>query len=885
MNKIYNIIIILIFFLAITISPALSKSDKPIVSQVKAYHLPNGQTLIIKEVHTNPIVTIDTWVRTGSINENDENNGVAHFLEHLFFKGTKNHPTGEIDQILESKGAIFNAATSKDYTHYYITISSKFFKEALELHSDMLLNPAIPPEEMEKERKVVIEEIRRAEDDPDRQVYYGLNNLIFKNHPYKYDTLGYVSIIENIPREKIFEFYNKWYVPSNMVTIIVGDVDTEEVIELVKEYFGKNEAETMTLPEYAPEPVLTESLEIIQKGDYKQAYMEMGFNAPSMKEAPKTYALDVAAIILGQGRSSRLNKRLKLDENLVNNLFVSNFPMKDEGIFIFDYNLQPEHIDRVKQITFEEIEKIKKEPVTAEELSKAKNQVARDFIYGNESVAGTARSIGYNVLVAKLEEYTQYVEKINSVTAEDIMEATTKYLNTNAMATSILLPEKEEAKQITDKTLNDNVEPNTKPETEEGKKESGTIKTILPNGMTLLYKFNPANDVVSVNVYVKGGKLLQDKAGLASLTTNLLLKGTESRSAEDIANETENLGIAIDVDANDDYIKIDTKSTKNDFTESFMVLTDILNNAKFEQKEIDNVKKSMINAIKATEDTPLSYAFIKTYEKAYGGHPYGHVGDMVLEDLPNITREEVIDYYKKYFVPNNMIISVVGNVPEELVKRYIEQEWPSETKTEEIVIESSVKPIEETSIIKVPKDTKAAWLTMAWIAPELTDEGYLAMKLINTLLSGGLSARLTKNIREKKGLAYNLGSFFPSRKDKSLFVMYIGTEPKNINAVLKDFEKEIKDLKTTLVSEEELNDAKQRLTGNFALMHETNGQQAFYLGLYEAAGLSYEYDNEYPDLINEVTPEEIKAVANKIFDQPYILSIVAPEEDLKQLEE
>ena len=144
-------------------------------SEFSIQKLPNGQTLVIQEVKNNPIVTIDTWVRTGSIDETDANNGVAHFLEHLFFKGTKKHPVGEFDRILESKGAIVNAATSKDFTHYYITIPSEYFKTAIELHSDMLTNPQIPRKELEKERKVVLEEIAKDANTPAKKVYNNLN--------------------------------------------------------------------------------------------------------------------------------------------------------------------------------------------------------------------------------------------------------------------------------------------------------------------------------------------------------------------------------------------------------------------------------------------------------------------------------------------------------------------------------------------------------------------------------------------------------------------------------------------------------------------------------------------------------------------------------------
>ena len=192
--------------------------------------LPNGQTVVVYPIKDNPIVTIDTWIKTGSINETDENNGVAHFLEHLFFKGTKTHPTGDMDRILESKGAVVNAATSKDFTHYYITIPSEYFDTAMELHSDMLLHPQIPRKELEKERKVVLEEIAKDGNTPD---------MMYTKHPYKRKVIGSADIIGTIRREEILDYFNNYYAPSNMVTLVVGDVDTEKAIAKIQQSFNQ----------------------------------------------------------------------------------------------------------------------------------------------------------------------------------------------------------------------------------------------------------------------------------------------------------------------------------------------------------------------------------------------------------------------------------------------------------------------------------------------------------------------------------------------------------------------------------------------------------------------------------------------------------------------
>ncbi len=207
-------------------------------ANAQMYKLNNGQTVVIQEVKNNPIVTIDTWIKTGSIDEDDSNNGVAHFLEHLFFKGTTNLDPGEFDRILETKGAITNAATSKDFTHYYVTIPSKDFDLAMQLHADMMLHPLIPRNEMEKERKVVLEEISKDLNAPTRVMQENLNSMLYTNHPYKRKVIGKSEIIETITRDQVLNFYNAHYSPSNMVTIVIGDVDSAHALERVKEVFN-----------------------------------------------------------------------------------------------------------------------------------------------------------------------------------------------------------------------------------------------------------------------------------------------------------------------------------------------------------------------------------------------------------------------------------------------------------------------------------------------------------------------------------------------------------------------------------------------------------------------------------------------------------------------
>ena len=288
--------------------------------EAKIYKLKSGQTVVIQQVKTNPIVTIDTWIKTGSVDETDKNNGVAHFLEHLFFKGSSKYPVGEFDRIIESHGGVTNAATSKDFTHYYITIPSDKFDLALDLHSDMLLTPQIPSEELEKERKVVIEEICKDLNSPRNKLTKNLVALTYKTHPYKREVIGKKEVIENIKREEIFDFYNKNYGPQNMITLVIGDVEPEETLKKVEKAFSDNPKKSKQ-NFYKKEKRLTENVETIAYEDVSTGYLAIGYNTVPMVHKD-TYALDILAVILGQGRSSRFYQNIKDNKQLAYSIFL-----------------------------------------------------------------------------------------------------------------------------------------------------------------------------------------------------------------------------------------------------------------------------------------------------------------------------------------------------------------------------------------------------------------------------------------------------------------------------------------------------------------------------------------------------------------------------------
>ena len=495
--------------------------------------LPNGQTLVVYEIHNNPIVTIDTWIKTGSINEDDSNNGISHFLEHLFFKGTKLHPTGEIDRILESKGAIINAATSKDFTHYYITIPSADFDTALELHSDMLLNPQIPRKELEQERKVVIEEISKDGNSPSKKVYDNLNKLMYTTHPYKRKVIGTAENVGVMRREEILEYFNKYYSPSNMVTLVVGDVDTAKTIEKVQNSFNQPYKKPIKKT-FRKEHQIQTQRRNVEYTDSQSGYMMIGFRGADINDK-NTFALDVLSEILGGGKSSRLYKDIKEQKGLAFSISTSNGSFRDDGILYITANFVPHGYEKLEKAIFENITKIQKYGITEEELQRAKNKIIQDTYYARESTANIATELGYTMaLTGSSNLYNNYIEGIKKVSSCDVQSAAQKYLGVNKSAISLILPEsmKEQPKQ--------EVKNHTYTKISENK---GIAKYQIDNGATLLINENKNNDIIAINIIAKGGEFVEKVSGEGTLMSKLLLKGTKKYSSQELAQILDENGI------------------------------------------------------------------------------------------------------------------------------------------------------------------------------------------------------------------------------------------------------------------------------------------------------------------------------------------------------
>jgi len=423
--------------------------------------LPNGLTIIAEHMPIDA-VNLSIWLNIGSKVESDAINGMAHFLEHMIFKGTPQIDCGEFERLIEERGAVTNAATSQDYTHYYITTAPQDFSTLAPLQVELVMNPSLQNDHFDRERPVILEEIRRAEDNPQRRTFYRSMQMSFNTLPYRRPVLGPSSVVEDLTAEQMRAFHHTWYQPQNMTAVAVGNLPVEELIRIVEESFEQAMARSnrqhfnpqmlQQVPSSQPEQAFGQ----ISRNEYiddalQQARLVIGWRVPGMCELDQTYPLDVVASILSRGRTSRFIDDLLERRQLVNGISASNMTFGNQGVFYISARVPIDKLAEAEAAIVEHIQRLHNEPITEAELRRVQTQVANRYVFGSETPSDRAGLYGYyQAMTGDIRHALDYPECIRQVTAQSVRAAVQRYLPLNAYGVVTLkpspeLPEGEEA--------------------------------------------------------------------------------------------------------------------------------------------------------------------------------------------------------------------------------------------------------------------------------------------------------------------------------------------------------------------------------------------------------------------------------------------------------
>ena len=834
-------------------------------SSAKKFVLPNGLTLIVHEDRSAPVASVQAWCGTGSIYEDDKlGAGLSHILEHMLFKGTKTQKANDIAQKIQDVGGYINAYTSFDRTVFWIDVPKDGVPTALAVLSDAMMNSTLPPEEYNKEQEVIRREFAMNLDDPDRMASLLLFETAYQKHPYRLPVIGEMEIYNQLTQEQVMQYYKTRYVPNNLTFIVVGDVEADKIHQKLADYF-KDYPEKSLKPVFVPkEPPQLGRREVHNEFATELSRLALAWHIPEITN-PDVPALDLLAGILGDGRSSRLYRRVREQAGLAFSVSAFSYTPGDPGLLGVDATVDPTKRDDAQKLILQIIDEIKQAGVTPDELMKAKKMSLAHHLDALTTMHGQASDIGSNWLLTRNLNFSRdYLAAVQKVTLDDIRRVAAKYLVDQNLTVASLNPKGSLA---------------GKQETSKPPPAAEIQKFELSNGFRLLVREDPRLPLVSMTAVFRSGLLAEtpETNGITRLTARTLLKGTKTRTAEQIANEIEAIGGSISSDAGNNSMSVGVHVMKPDMKTGLGLLADVLLNATFPENAIARERQVQIAGIKREEEQLTTVARNILRQALFTDHPYALRANGSPESVQRLSQKDLVAFRDKYLVAKNGVIAVFGNVNAAEVKQLVEQTL-GKMKPGELALTGvrTAQPITKTENVESKKEKAQGVIMVGYRGVDVFDKDRHALELIDEA-SSDLGSRFFIRIRENMGLAYYVGATQMQGLVPGLFAFYLGTDPQKIEPVKTALLDEINKLATEGLTEQELNRAKKKLIGQHEIAMQSNDSFGYQCALDELYGLGFDYYKNLERDVNAVTLDQIKQVAAKYFrDQPYVLATVRP---------
>ncbi|MEP6699183.1 MAG: pitrilysin family protein [Verrucomicrobiota bacterium] len=829
--------------------------------------LPDGLTIIVQEDHSAPVASVQAWCGTGSVDENEHlGAGLSHILEHMLFKGTKTRPANAIAQKIQDVGGYINAYTSFDRTVFWIDVPKDGTSVALDILSDAMMNSTLPAAEYGKEQEVIRREFAMSTDDPDRMAGQLLFATAYQRHPYRLPVIGQMEIYNALTQEQVMEYYKARYVPNNLTFVVVGDVEAEAVYRQLGDFFKDYPARSLQ-PVYIPsEPAQLGPREVHEEFATELTRLSLAWHIPEITH-PDVPAIDLLSTILGDGRSSRLYRRVREEAGLAFGVSAFSYTPGDPGLFGIDATVEPAKREATQQLMLKILDEIKQSGVTPEELAKAKKISLSHHLGSLVTMRGQASDLGSNWFVTRNLNFTRdYLAAVQKVTAEDIRRVAVTYLTTDNLTIVSLNPKgalaakKEAAKPIA----------------------AGEIQKIeLSNGLRLLVREDARLPLVSMVAVFRGGLLAETPQtnGITRLMAKTLLKGTKTRTAEQLADTLEAVGGSMGSDAGNNSFSVSLDVTQPDLKLGADLLADILLNATMPEKAMAREREVQLAGIKEEEEQLTTVARNILREALFPQHPYALRGNGSVESVGKLTQKDLLDFRDRYLVAKNGVISVFGNVKAAEVKQLFEQSL-GQMKPGELALTNAPKPppLEKMVAVESLKDKAQGVIMVGYRGADMFSPDRYALELLDEA-SSDLGSRFFVRIREQMGLAYYVGASQMQGLVPGLFMFYLGTDPQKIEQVKTALLEEINKLAADGLTNEELLRAKKKLIGQQQIANQSNDSFGYMAALDELYGLGFAHYKTLEHDVNALTLEEVKRVAAKYFQkQPYVLATVRPAE-------
>jgi zinc protease len=842
-------------------------SVRKLTDDLTLAQLQNGLTVLVQENHVAPVATVRCYVKNtgGSYEGRYLGAGLSHVLEHTVAGGTTSHRSEkEIERIVNSFGGATNAYTSEYMTVFYVNCPARNTPSAIELVADSMQHVIFEPKEFERELRVVRRELADGEVDRQRVLDKLLSETVYTQSPARYPVIGYLQVLNRTNKQAIFDFYHERYVPNNQIFVVAGDVKTAAVLEQVaKQWIGtpRGYETSVAMP---GEPEQLAPREVYREMD--GALYNLALAWPTVPlSSPDLYPLDLAAYILGEGESSRLVRNLKYQRQLVLAVDAeSQTPHYVKGWFGVLATASPEHWQEANDEILREVYRLKTELIRPEELAKAKKQKAAELVMGRQTVQEQAEGLGRGYVTARDPLFDEhYVDALQQVTAEQIRDVARRYFVPERLNRVIIAPPGSSASRSATAA-------------------SGPAEEIhqerLPNGLRVLVKRHAGLPLVNLQVYVLGGNLVDTPAvaGRAGLVGAMLDKGTARHSAEEIAEYFDSIGGKLTTTAGRNTVLGSITVLTPDFPQAAALFAECFTQPAFREDEFAKIKNLVLGEIAQRADDPQEEAFELFYDNLPAASPYHIVPGGKKETVEAIKAADLRAYHAKYFVPENMIVTVFGDIQIDAALAIVRQQF------------GVLKPAAHPPLVSFDRDNaipksiarrkrtakETGMVILGYPAPSIFQKkDYAALTVLEAVMAGYAypGGWLFTELRGE-GLVYNVEATIASGPAPGFFVILAQTQPDKVDEVVARIRASVARAKAGRIDGDEFALAKQRVVALHAQEHTTIAGQAQEAAPNALYGLGYDYDKTFDARIQAVTLAEVIAVARKYLENSVLVS-------------
>ena len=877
---------------------------------IKEYQLNSNQlSVLLMEDHSAPVLTLMVTYNVGSRNEVTGTTGATHLLEHLMFKGTDKYNRADstgLDAMLQNRGAVLNATTWLDRTNYYENLPSEHLELVVDIEADRMRNLWLREEDRKPEMTVVRNEFERGENSP----FSALNKAIWASaiiaHPYHHSTIGWKSDIEGVPIKKLNDFYDTYYWPNNATVTLIGDFEQSNALALVKKYFGAIPKSPNPIPEvYTKEPEQQGARRVQVERAGQLGVVGLGFKAPEGSHDDYA-ALSVLDNILTNGKTSRLYRAL-VDSGKATNVFDFYFPFKDPSLFVSYAFLAPGAThEETENILWDEIEAIKKEGVSRQEVDRAINQVTAQTAFGRDGSFSIASQINEAIAMGDWTFYLRYPEAVKEVTPKQIQQVAQTYFVENKSTTGYFMPKRSgEAKKASAQSNESAAEqakaklyyrdhdfeasgPISDGQVQAANKDrnpetdlAAKIRKKKMGDMEIYTMQTGVKDVVTITGSMAAGDWYSpDKNSMiADMTGSMLDKGTTANDKFEIARQLENIGARISFSVGSNSLNFNAQSLTKDVPKVLELLAEQLQKPAFDAKELEKLKKQRKGTFQRSLEQPGYVASNKLGQILYPkNHPnYNAPVEQLLNDIDQVTVEDLKTFHRTFYGPKSLKIVAVGDLDSDMIETEVEKsfsDWNGGTTYKQAEAVSSSQKADEVVFMEDKTSVSVNMGIPLGIDEEHPD--YLPLMLGTYVLGGNFSARLMSTVRDKEGLTYGIGSNISgATMSDGNWQLSATFAPNLLDKGMHSTMRELKDWVENGISAKELSAKKSTISGSAKVRLATTRGLASYIHDIALRNKPLSYADQYFKDIEAITLEEVNSAIQKYIDLDKLVVVKA----------